>query len=223
MSAAATPLERALEETMKKTYATLFAVAAAAVLGACSDAAGVSGSGDATMQVAAVGDGNGTATSAAPAQGQAPRFATTTANGTVAFSARVYVQTQAGSWVELTNNAAQHAVVDASGQAGAVVFATSHVQADTYTRVRVVFQDVNASLNGSLQISTGLLSGSVSVDTQGDGSITVERAVSASVNAGATGHLLVNLNSDVWLNQASATTHTVSEAAFASAVQVTAS
>src|SRR4051812_9644469 len=112
------PPERALEETMKKTYATLFAVAAAAVLGACSDSTGVSGSGNATMQASAIGDNNGTSNSVAAAPGEAPRFATTTASGTVDFRARVYVQTQAGGWVELTNNAAQHAVVDASGQAG---------------------------------------------------------------------------------------------------------
>jgi hypothetical protein len=205
---AGAPPARALEETMKKTHATLFAMAAAAVLGACSDATGTTGSGNATMQ-------------AAP--GEAPRFATTTANGTVDFRARVYVQTQAGGWVELTNHAAQHAVVDASGQAGAVVLATSHVEAGSYTHVRVVFENVNASLSGSMQISTGLLSGSVNVDTQGDGNITVERTIAANVNAGATSHLLINLNSDVWLNQASATTHTVSETAFASAVQVTAS
>jgi hypothetical protein len=208
---------------MKTTYATLFAVAAAAVLGACSDATGASGSGNATMQVSAIGDDNGATASAAPASGQAPRFATTTASGTVDFRARVYVQTQTGGWVELTNNAAQHAVVDASGRAGAVVLATSHVAAGSYARVRVVFEQVNATLSGSLQISTGLLSGSVSVDTQGDGSITVERQVSVTANADATTNLLIDLNSDVWLNQASATTHTVSETAFASAVQVTAS
>ncbi|HEX8244423.1 MAG TPA: hypothetical protein VF541_13035 [Longimicrobium sp.] len=206
----------------KKTFATLFAVAAAGVLGACSDATGVSGSGNAAMQVAAVGDDNGAAAAKAPSASRAPRFATTTASGTVDFRARVYVQTQAGGWLELTGNAAQHAVVDASGRAGAVVLATSRVEAGTYARVRVVFEEVNASLSSSLTVSTGLLSGSVSVDTQGDGNVTVERQVAVTASAGATSRLLINLNSDVWLNQASATTHTVSDAAFASAVQVTA-
>ena len=42
--------------------------------------------------------------------------------------------------------------------------------------------------------------------------------MSVTANAGSTAHLLVNLNSDVWLNQASATTHTVSETAFASTI-----
>jgi hypothetical protein len=205
---------------MKQTHATLFALAAAALLAGCSDATGTAGSGDAQMQVAAVGDDGGASAYTAP-EGGAPRFSTTTAEGTVDFQARVYVQTQAGGWVELTGGAAQQAVVDASGRAGSVVFASSHVQAGTYTRVRVVFEQVKANVSGSMTISTGLLSGTVNVDTQGDGSVTVERQVSASVSAGGTAHLLIDLNSDVWLNQASATTHTVSEAAFAGAVQVT--
>jgi hypothetical protein len=211
-----------VEETMKKTHATLFAVAAAALLAGCSDSTGTAGAGDARMQVAAVGDNGGPSAYAAP-EGNGARYAVTTAEGTVDFRARVYVQTQAGGWVELTGGAAQQAVVDASGRAGSVVFATSRVEAGTYTRVRVVFEQVKANVSGSLAISTGLLSGTVNVDTQGDGSVTVERQVSATVSTGATAHLLIDLNSDVWLNQASASAHTVSEAAFAGAVQVTAS
>src|SRR3954471_11368042 len=74
---------RILEEMMRNTMvATLLAVAAAALLGACSNATGVSGSGNATMQVAAVGDDNGATAAKAPSAGQAPRFAATTASGT---------------------------------------------------------------------------------------------------------------------------------------------
>ncbi|HEX6751547.1 MAG TPA: hypothetical protein VF092_29915 [Longimicrobium sp.] len=43
-----------------------------------------------------------------------------------------------------------------------------------------------------------------------------------TTHAGATTDLRINLNSDVWLNQASASTRSVGETAFASAVQVTA-
>lgn len=209
---------------MRKTNATLFALAAAAVLTGCSDATGTAGSGgDGRMQVNAIGDNGSGANANRMTSGSAPHYATTTAQGTVDFNARVYVQTQAGGWVELTSGAAQHAVVDASGQAGSVAFASSNVQAGAYTRVRVVFESVHANMSGSMQVSTGLLTGSVNVDTQGDGSVTVERQVSANVNAGGTAHLLIDLNSDVWLNQASASSHTVSEAAFAGAVQVIAS
>ena len=208
----------------KKVSGTVFAAALVAVLGACGgDATGAQGSGDATMQVAARGD-DAPAASAAPAtDGGAPRFSHSSASGTVDFRARVYAQTSAGGWVELTNQAAQQATVDAAGHGEAVVFATSRVQAGAYSRVRVVFEQVRASMSGSLQVGTGLLSGTVSVDTQGDGSVTVERQVSVSASAGATSRLLINLNSDVWLGQASAQTRTVSEAAFAAAVAVTAS
>ena len=205
---------------MTKTNATLFALAAAALLAGCSDATGTGGSGGGRMQVAAVGD-NGGGGSANRMTSGAPSYSTTTAEGTVNFRARVYVQTNTSGWVELTGGAAQQAVVDASGRAGSVVFASSNVQAGTYTHVRVVFEQVNANLSGSMAISTGLLSGSVNVDMQGDGNVVVERTISANVNAGATSHLLIDLNSDVWLNQASASAHTVSETAFASAVQVT--
>lgn len=207
------------EETMMKTNATLFALVAAAVLAGCSDATGTAGSGNSRMQVAAVGDqAAGPSADRSPSGG--PRFATGTAQGTVDFRARVYVQTQAGGWVELTGGAAQQAVVDASGSAGSVVFASSNVEANTYTRVRVVFEQVKANMSGSLQVSTGVLSGSVNVDMQGDGNVVVERTISATVNAGATSHLLIDLNADAWLNQANASAHTVSETAFASAVQV---
>ena len=196
-------------------------IAAASASAVATGAAG--GSGDTRMQVAAIGDNPSGASANRMTDGGAPRYAATTAQGTVEFNARVYVQTQASGWVELTGGAAQHTVVDASGQAGSVVFASSSVSAGAYTRVRVVFEQVRANMSGSMQVSSGLLTGAVSVDLQGDGNVTVERAVSASVNAGSTTRLLIDLNSDVWLNQASASSRTVSETVFASAVQVTAS
>jgi hypothetical protein len=207
---------------MTKKLWTILA-AAATTLAACDSATGpeTGGSGDATMQVSAIGD-DAPSQSAQP-QGGGAVYAVTTAEGTVTFRARVYAQAGAGQWVELTNRAAQQATVDASGRAGAVLFTSSRVNAGAYGRVRVEFEQVNASLSGSLQVSTGLLSGNVSVDGEGDGKIVVERQVSASASAGATSRLLINLNTSTWMNQASATSRTVSEAAFRAAVAVTAS
>lgn len=205
----------------KKISAAFCAAAFVAALGACSDATGVTGSGDARMQVAAQGDdAPGASTSRSP---DGASYSHSSASGTVDFRARVWVQTSAGGWVELTNQAAEQATVDASGHAGAVVFAASNVEAGAYSRVRVVFEDVRANVSGGIQVGTGLLTGSVMVSLGGDGSVTVERQVSVSASANAPTRLLINLNSDVWLNQASASTRTVSETAFASAVQITAS
>ncbi|HYJ78756.1 MAG TPA: hypothetical protein VEW03_04065 [Longimicrobiaceae bacterium] len=206
---------------LKHAHATLTAAACAALLAGCSgDATGPSGSGDATMQAAAIGDDPPASPAAA---GSGPSFNHNGASGTVDFQARIYVQTSAGAWTELTSGAWGSGTVDASGHGSAVVFATSRVAAGGYARVRVVFQEVRANMSGSLVVSSGLLSGSVTVDMQSDGSVTVERQVSASASAGGTTRLLVNLNAGAWLNQANASTHTVSESDFASAVAVTAS
>ncbi|HET6763608.1 MAG TPA: DUF4382 domain-containing protein [Longimicrobiaceae bacterium] len=204
---------------MIRTSKSMMAALAALALGACDSATATDG-GSGTMQVAARGDDAPAASMAPSAQG--PSYATSTAQGTITFNARVYAQAASGGWVELTNGAAQQATVDAAGRGAAAVFASSQVDASTYSRVRVVFQNVNASLTSGLQVSTGLLTGSVAVTAQSGNTITVERQVSTHVSAGGSTQVLLNLNADAWMSHASATTHTVSEADFASAVQVTA-
>lgn len=197
-------------------------LAAALVLAACDGDVTGSGSGDARMQVAARGDDAPASQSLQSADGGAPSFSHGTAQGTIDFRARVYVQSSTSGWVELTNGAAGQGTVDASGHGSAMTFASSNVQAGSYNRVRVVFEEVDANLSGGLQISTGLLTGSVSVNLESDGQVVVEREINVSASSGATAQVLINLNADAWLNQANATTRTVSEASFRNAVAVTA-
>ena len=198
------------------------AAALVMALAACSgDATGASGSGDAQMQVLARGD-DAPPSQSVSAQDGAPSFAETTASGTVDFRARVYVQTSTSGWVELTNGAAGQGTVDAGGRGQAVAFASSRVQAGTYSRVRVVFEDVDAHLSSGLQVGTGLLTGSISVNMESDGQVVVERQVSVQARSGAAAQLLINLNASAWLNSANAQTHTVSESEFRNAVAITA-
>lgn len=192
-------------------------IAAALVLGACENTAGP-GDG-AWMEVAAVGEDGGAARSVSPGE---TRSQQTSASGTVSFDARVYVQTSAGAWLELTDGAAESVTVDAAGQSESRAFASERLEAGSYSRVRVVFEQVDAQVNGSIQIGTGLLSGAVTVDLQGDNQVVVEREVNVTARTAATTRLLVNLNADAWLNRANAQTKTVSEAEFASAVAVVA-
>jgi hypothetical protein len=201
-------------------------LAAALVLAACDgDTFGTSresGSGAARMQVAVRGDDAPPSQSVQGADAGGPAFNHTSAQGTIAFRARVYAQSTTSGWVELTNNAASSSSVNASGHGNAVAFVSSRVEAGSYSRVRVVFQDVDANLTSGIQLDGGLLTGSLSVDLGSDAQVTVEREVSVSASATATPQLVINLNADAWLNQASATTRTVSETAFQAAVQVTA-
>ncbi|HEX8674476.1 MAG TPA: hypothetical protein VF710_21430 [Longimicrobium sp.] len=195
----------------------LWIAAAALVVGACDNP---TGSGDeAWMEVAAVGEDGGASRSVAPSE-SGTRAQQSSASGTVSFDARVYVQTSAGAWLELTDGAAESVSVDAAGQSESRAFASERVEAGSYSRVRVVFEDVDAQVNGSIQIGTGLLSGAVSVDLQGDNQVVVEREVNVTARTAATTRLLVNLNADAWLSRANAQTKTVSEAEFASAVAV---
>lgn len=205
---------------MKKMTSTL-AAALALALAACDGDATGSGGGDARLQVDARGDDAPAAQSVSPAE-DAPSYTHTTAQGTIDFRARVYVQSGTSGWVELTNQAASAASVSASGHGDAVAFAGARVRAGSYNRVRVVFHDVNANLSGGLQVSTGLLNGTVSVNLESDGEVVVEREVNVSARAGATTRLVLNLNADAWLNRANAQTRTVAESEFRNAVRITA-
>jgi hypothetical protein len=197
-------------------------LAAALLLAACDGDVTGSGGGSARMAVAARGDDAPAAQSVQGADGGAPSFTHTTASGTIDFRARVYVQSSTSGWVELTDGAAGQGTVDASGHGSATAFASSSVESGSYNRVRVVFEDVEADISGGLQISTGLLTGNVSVNLESDGQVVVEREINVTASSNATTQVLINLNADAWLNQASATTRTVSETSFRNAVAVTA-
>lgn len=201
---------------MPRTKTMLLPAALLMALAACEESATGPRPGEATMQVAVVGDGGG-----APQSAGSGSQALSGAEGTVEFRARVLVRSSTGAWINVTNGAVQE-TVDASGRGGAQVVATTGLAAGSYNRVRVEFERVQANVQGGVWIGTGLLTGTVRVDLQGDERVVVEREVSVAAGAGATTRLLVDLNADAWLGQASAQTRTVSEAAFASAVVVTA-
>jgi hypothetical protein len=207
---------------MIRTTKSLAAALALFALAACDGSSTSPASGTGTMQVAAKGD-DGTTSSNVASTSDGPRYSTATAEGTITFRARVYAQASGGGWVELTNGAAQQATVDAAGRGAAAVFATSSVDASTYSRVRVVFEDVHANVTSGLTLTAGgVLTGTVTVNAASGNTITVERTVSTHVSAGGTTQVLLNLNADAWMNRANSSTHAVSEADFASAVQVAA-
>lgn len=193
------------------------AAALALFLGACDNPAGS----DSNVQVLARGD-DPAAGSQSVSDADGPRYSHTTAEGTIDFRARVYVYSSTSGWLEVTEASRAAGSVAASGHGEAETVARGRVAAGSYSRVRVIFEDVDANLSGSLLVSTGLLSGSVAVNLESDGQVVVERETNVTVSAGATSRILINLNADGWLNSANAQTRTVSEAAFRGAVRVTA-
>jgi hypothetical protein len=186
-------------------------------LGACDGATGTA-AGDARAEVAVVGDGGGASHSTAPAEGE--RSATGGAEGEVSFRARVYLRSSTGAWVALAERA--EGTVDAAGRGGAQTVATTRLRAGSYNRVRVVFERVDAHLSGGLHLSTGVLTGTVTVRAASGSQVVVERDANVSASAGATTRVLVDLATSAWLTRADAETRTVSEADFRSAVRITA-
>ncbi|HEU0054012.1 MAG TPA: hypothetical protein VFQ39_12590 [Longimicrobium sp.] len=201
---------------MKTIHWTLLGAALVAALGACESATGPGAEDGPVMEVAARGE-DAPAASVSP-DGGAPRFTHTASRGSVEFRARVYVRSSAGGWAELTDGAFQRASVDAGGHGSSQIFAGSRVEAGTYDRVRMVFDEVNADITASVTVGGASLTGNVSVAT-GD-SLVVERTIQAQASAGFTTQLLLNLNADAWLSRVNLATRTVSAADFASAIGV---
>lgn len=204
---------------MKMTSAAL-TLACAALLGGCAEATAPSGAGDAPVRVAVQGD-DAAGSSSAAREGNAAYLASGSAEGQVEVRARVLVQTSTGAWVDLTRGMAEQ-TVDASGRAGAKLLATTQVSAGGYNRVRVEFERVRANVLAGVQIGAGPLQGMVTVELGSDGKVVVEREVAFQARGEASTEVLVNLNADQWLGRADATTRTTSEAAFQSAVTITA-
>jgi hypothetical protein len=206
---------------MRSLTTTALAAMLAVGLSACDQEVTGAASGRSQMQVAMRGDDASGAASTSPAS--SARFSLGGgASGSVDVRARVWVETNAGKWVEVTNGVASE-TVQASGNDGAHLLATAEVDASEYQRVRVEFDRVQADVLGSITIGTSLLSGSVAVNAGSDGKIVVERDVACQARAGATSHIEVNLNAQEWLQRADTETHAVAEAEFQNAVAITAS
>ena len=144
------------------------------------------------------------------------------ANGRIEIEARVYLQSAAGQWIEVTEGVARQ-TVEASGDDGVRVLATGSVEASSYTRVRVDFERVTTQVEGQLTVGTGGLTGTVRVDGGSDGRVTLERELRVDARADVMTRIEIDLNADQWLTRADASSNAVAESEFASAVNITAS
>jgi hypothetical protein len=201
---------------MKKWTRTALATVLAFGAAACDTDPVGPNSGTATMQVVVYGDADMRSSSMNQSQSGE---AASEARGNIDVRARVYVQSQTNGWVELTQGAAARQTVNAATSTQGQLLTTSSVAADSYTRVRVVFEDVRAQVTGGLTIGTGLLQGEVRVG--GQGQTTVEREVRFTAQSGSTSQLMIDLNAQTWLQRADASTRVVSEAEFRNAVAIT--
>jgi len=139
------------------------------------------------------------------------------AEGTLLLSVRTYVQADGtGEWLELTAGP-QDISLDLRGaierRAG-----VRFVSDGRYTRFRVVFEQVTATLTGGLVVGGEPLLGQVTVDMGDGGALVVERELALDVRGGASVDLWMNLNAQIWLATASPVSRTVAASALRDAV-----
>lgn len=160
----------------------------------------------------------------APAESSQSRSASTSASGELDGSldvrARVFVRSEAQGWVEVTRGAADQ-TVEADGGDGFQLLARSEIEAQSYDRVRVEFEQVSGDLSGSLLLGLAGGGATVALDVGGDGKVTVEREIHFTASADATSRLDIDLNAPAWAGESDGS-GVVAEGAFASAVGIAA-
>lgn len=182
----------------------------------CADAGPTGASQDAMTEVQLTGDapqGGSASHSASPEGGSAEM------EGTVRVAARVYLQSTAGRWTEVTGGVAAEQTVDAAGADGFRLLARGQIEAGAYRRIRIEFEEVRADVNGALALQLG--SGLVSVEVGSSGAVVVERAIDLRAGAASESRVNVDLNAPEWIDSADSGGH-VARGAFESAVHVTA-
>ena len=198
------------------------AVPALMLLAAGCDEAGPTGlaAGESRAEVRVHGDAP--AADPAESQGTSPEESSrgeSDVEGSVEVRARVYLQSEAGTWVELTQGAASR-TVSASGEHESRMLASSELEARSYQRVRVEFEEVRAALTGGIGVELGSSGLVLTVNAGADGTIVVEREVALHAGAGDVSRIDIDLNISRWAGE-SGSGGVVAESAFTSAVAIT--
>lgn len=204
-----------MRKNMLKTLAVILATGAAG----CQNTAGPEES--AVMHVAATGDAEVSSSQSLQPEGSNSSSLASSAEGRVDFTARVYLQNSTGSWINLTEGAAQSVSLDASGRGGVTTFHSQSIDAGSYTRARIVFEHVAAELTGEIQIGVGeLISGKVQVNVGSDGETIVEREIDLQAGVGAESSVVIDLNTKAWLSRVDRQSRSVGEADFQNSVRI---
>jgi hypothetical protein len=140
--------------------------------------------------------------------------AQTSLQGLLTAELRVYLFRDAtGDWLEVTDGVRDQ-TLDLRVPTERRV-AVRFLPEGRYSRVRIVFQRVEANVTSGLSVP-----GTYRVDVGAGGSVTVEREAAVEVVASRGFDMILDLNSTTWLASASSSTRTVSATAFRNAIAV---
>jgi hypothetical protein len=139
--------------------------------------------------------------------------------GLLAAEMQVYLLNDvSGQWVEITEGV-RDLTLDLRGLIERRV-AVRFLDAGRYTRLRVLFHSVEASVLGGLIIGGVPLTGQITVDLGALGTLPVEREVVVEIEREESVDLVLDMNVDVWLPTVSVITRTVAGSALRDALAV---
>jgi len=138
--------------------------------------------------------------------------------GEVEVEFKIFLVTSAGDEVPLGDRAVR-VRVDIPGRTEVRPVRRRTIPAETYSRVRVVFTEIEAEVEAGLVIDGEPLLGPVEVELEAD-SLIVDAAVDFQVPEGGEVELLVDLNSSAWLRAADPALQIVAQRIFESALEV---
>lgn len=140
------------------------------------------------------------------------------ARGSLRTTLRVFLESEGGDLVPLTDGD-RSAEVDLRGETEAEL-STAELDPGLYPRVRVVFTEIEATVESGLEIDGLPLQGKVRVGGEALDSLVVERNVDVEVPEGGRVEVLLDMNSTAWLNAASPALRTVAEAIFRERLEI---
>ncbi len=138
--------------------------------------------------------------------------------GEVEVEFKIFLVTSDGDVVSLGDRAVR-VRVDIPGRTEVRPVRRRTIPAESYSRVRVVFTEIEAEVEAGLIIDGEPLLGPVEVELEAD-SLPVEAAVEFQVPQGGEVELLVDLNSSAWLRAADPALQIVAQRIFENALEV---
>lgn len=203
---------------------TALALALALPLAACSDDAtgpsGDSGSASAAMH----DDPNSTSASMSPSfTRMSNQTSSSSYSGTMRADVKVQVSADGQVWTDVNNQATSNSQVALQSGSQTTVASNASVDAGTYSHVRVVMENSSATVESGSTFSGGglTLNADVTLALGSNGRVVIEKQVANfQVSADSNTTIVIDLNSEAWIDQESVEAQAASSSEIESATSI---
>lgn len=196
-------------------------IAVLAVVPACSDDA-TGPDGEATMSVVATDDPSSQSASMTKdvvLAGFLAQQSGASYSGQFTANAQVQVSTDGSTYVDV-GPPQQVTVQLQSSDGSATIHTDAALEAQSYSRVRLVLEGAQASLDAGSEVGTTVLDAALSLDVGGGSQVVIERQASVDVGADSETTLVFDVNSEAWVTEENAQAEAVAASEVESATTV---